>query len=336
MAVQRLPVLTDGEELVEIRRQIDALEYRFAKVLARFEKSREWAGDGAASATAWLRWKCRLPANAATQRVGLARTLEALPEVDQVFAEGEIGFSHASSISALTEVVGADAVRPGVETVVDVATRLSADRFRFAMRHLRHLLDSEGASEDARREHDRRWLALSETLDGVYILDGRLDPEGGAAVKAALDRLMKPCGRDDVRTARQRRADALVELASGGQPAHLTISTSGAELGREPVLPFEALRRLACDSVVTEVDPEKGTIGSRHSIPPSLRRALELRDGGCTAPGCERPVEWCEAHHIEHWVDGGPTSLDNLRLYCRYHHRLDHERESRRPVTRPP
>lgn len=336
MASQRLAVLTDGEELVEIRRQIDALEYRFAKILARFEKSHECGADGAVSPTAWLRWKCRLPANAAAQRLGLARTLEALPEVDQAFGEGEIGFAHAASISALTEVVGAEAVRPGVETVVDVATRLSADRFRFAMRHLRHLLDSDGASEEARREHDRRWLALSETLDGVYILDGRLDPEGGAAVNAALDRLMKPCGKDDWRTARQRRADALVELATGGQPAHLTITTSGAELGREPVLPFEALRRLACDAVLTEVDPEKGTIGTRQSIPPALRRALELRDGGCTAPGCERPVEWCEGHHVEHWVDGGPTSLDNLRLYCRYHHRLAHEREAWCPAKAPP
>lgn len=336
MAIQRLPVLTDGEELVEIRREIDALEYRFAKVLARFERSQEWAGDGAASASAWLRWKCRLPANAAAQRLGLARTLTALPEVDQAFAEGEIGFAHAAGISALTEVVGAETVRPGVETVVDVAARLSADRFRFAMRHLRNLLDTEGGAEEARREHDRRWLALSETLDGVYILDGRLDPEGGAAVKAALDRLMKPCGQDDARTARQRRADALVELAGGGQPAHLTITTSGAELGREPVLPFEALRRLACDSVLTEVDLEKGTIGTRRSIPPSVRRALELRDGGCTAPGCERPVEWCEGHHIEHWVDGGPTSLENLRLYCRYHHRLAHELEAGRRAKGPP
>ena len=54
------------------------------------------------------------------------------------------------------------------------------------------------------------------------------------------------------------------------------------------------------------------------------RRALVLRDGGCAFPGCDRPPEWCDAHHIIHWLDRGPTDLDNLVLLCRRHHRLIH------------
>jgi hypothetical protein len=55
------------------------------------------------------------------------------------------------------------------------------------------------------------------------------------------------------------------------------------------------------------------------------RNALALRDGGCSFPGCDRPLAWCEAHHLRHWLAGGPTDLANLVLLCRTHHRAVHE-----------
>jgi hypothetical protein len=60
-------------------------------------------------------------------------------------------------------------------------------------------------------------------------------------------------------------------------------------------------------------------------IQPAQRIALAVRDGGCVVPGCDRPLAWCEAHHLWHWVHGGPTDLDNLVLVCRAHHRAVHE-----------
>ncbi|MGZ4609896.1 MAG: HNH endonuclease signature motif containing protein, partial [Actinomycetes bacterium] len=59
-------------------------------------------------------------------------------------------------------------------------------------------------------------------------------------------------------------------------------------------------------------------------VPPSLRRLLEIRDGGCAFPGCDRPPRWSQAHHIEHWCDGGFTSSDNCVLLCAVHHRRVH------------
>jgi hypothetical protein len=65
-------------------------------------------------------------------------------------------------------------------------------------------------------------------------------------------------------------------------------------------------------------------VGRRtRTIPPALRRALEVRDRGCRFPGCE--LRFTEAHHVVHWADGGETSLSNTLLLCRYHHRLMHE-----------
>jgi hypothetical protein len=60
-------------------------------------------------------------------------------------------------------------------------------------------------------------------------------------------------------------------------------------------------------------------------VHPAQRAALAVRDGGCVFPGCDRPLAWCDAHHLWHWVDGGPTDLSNLAMVCRAHHRRVHE-----------
>jgi hypothetical protein len=60
-------------------------------------------------------------------------------------------------------------------------------------------------------------------------------------------------------------------------------------------------------------------------VQPAQRIALAVRDGGCVFPGCARPLAWCEAHHLRHWLHGGPTDLANLALLCRAHHRAVHE-----------
>ncbi len=90
----------------------------------------------------------------------------------------------------------------------------------------------------------------------------------------------------------------------------------------------ETSRRLACDAsrVVMRHDPDGRVveIGARtRTIPPALRRALHHRDRGCCFPGCGLPLG--EGHHVRHWAQGGPTTLSNLALLCRRHHRAVHE-----------
>jgi Domain of unknown function (DUF222) len=64
---------------------------------------------------------------------------------------------------------------------------------------------------------------------------------------------------------------------------------------------------------------------STRVVQPAQRAALAVRDGGCVFPGCDRPLGWCDAHHLWHWIDGGPTDLANLAMVCRAHHRAVHE-----------
>jgi hypothetical protein len=91
----------------------------------------------------------------------------------------------------------------------------------------------------------------------------------------------------------------------------------------QPIL-AETARRLACDAAITPIIDGEADHTSR-VVPGSTRRALIARDKGCRFPGCDCPPAWTDAHHVKHWADGGPTTLDNLILLCRRHHRLVHE-----------
>ncbi len=148
----------------------------------------------------------------------------------------------------------------------------------------------------------------------------------------------------------QRRADALVRMAEGYLSksgaaysgdrylvhVHTDMETLNADgTGAESEVEeggnvsTETSRRLSCDAgVVHWLENKKGeplSVGRKtRTIPPAIRRALKRRDGGCRFPGCTCN-RFVDAHHITHWADGGETSLNNLVLLCRRHHRMVHE-----------
>ena len=152
------------------------------------------------------------------------------------------------------------------------------------------------------------------------------------------------------RSVSQRRADALGHIlerfvagkcSGSANGAHQVVvhiahdalcdvpESSGAELEDGRVVAVETARRLSCDgALIGVVEGEKGeplAVGRRtRAVPPAIRRALRVRDGGCRFPGCDRS-RFVHAHHITHWADGGETKLDNLVTLCSQHHRLVHE-----------
>jgi hypothetical protein len=299
-----------------------------------------------------LRWKCNFSPSAAASRVHVSRELASLPQATEAFADGDFSYAHAAMIARTAEKLG-DKMEANAETILVAAAKaLDLARLKVVSMKLLHVMDPDSVRLEANESHEGRFLSLSQTLDGVFYLNGRLDSEGGATLQAALNALGGPPTAEDKRTPKQRRADLLVELARqqldsgnlpevGGQRPHLAVTVPIATLANQPgspaadlewaqPIPAETARRLACDAAITPVflgsesdQPQAGQ--TSRSISGSQRRALVVRDKGCRFPGCDRPPDWTDAHHLQHWADGGKHVMDNLVLLCRRHHRMVHE-----------
>ena len=339
-----------GERLIKAREWMDRMEGYFADGLRSFDRSGEYGADGALSTTAWLRWKCKLSGGAAMERVEVARQLSQLPKFEAALARGDIGYQHVAVMARSAEHVGAAAVRKEEGNLLKAAQAMDPGQFVGVAKSFEHKVDAEGALAEANRAYSRRYLHISEPRDGSIRLDGLLDAEGGATLKTALGALMKPSKNDD-RSSGQRQADALVELSrrqlSGkglpdvaGQRPHLIIRASADTVAGLPGAPAgqlesggtihaETVRRFACDSAITRItgraELEHEISHASRTISASLRRKLEARDDRCVFEGCDMPGRWTDGHHLIHWADGGPTTLENLALLCRGHHIKVHE-----------
>jgi Domain of unknown function (DUF222)/HNH endonuclease len=340
-------------------------------------------GAPAPSTAAWLRAATRMGAATAARQVLTARACYRGPlrSTGRALLAGQVSYQHAAVLADAARDLPPSTVAQAEPVLVHAARRLDPGRLRQLACHLRELVDPDGTDRHQRQRLERRGLWLAATFDGMVCVDGLLDAEAGEAVQAALAPLARPTGPDDARSAAQRRADALGELAhqalqagrlpqAGGVRPQLTVTVELASLlgehgvggvgGWGGALPAEAVRRLACDATVTRAvvrrhpdrAPAEGDGGlaarlrgalqwlppplgaptelldlgrATRVVPPALRRALAVRDGGCVAAGCGRPAPWADAHHLVPWFQGGPTSLDNLMLLCRPHHRAAHE-----------
>jgi hypothetical protein len=289
----------------------------------------------------WLAWRCGLMPRTAREHVRVARCLEGLPFVRGAFSRGELSFAKVRALTRIAE--------PGnEEELVRMAFSMTAAQLERAVRAYRRVTTEEAAALQERAFFDFHW-----DEDGSLVLRGRLAPEDGAVFVQALDAAHAALQEGHVQEGtsgsaepRQTNADAVAAMADlalagadrAGRERHQVVvhvdedalagRGGGCELADGPALSAETARRLSCDGSVVELRERKGkplSIGrKRRSVPPALRRALRRRDHGCRFPGCERQ-RFVDAHHIEHWMRGGETSLDNLVLLCRRHHRLVHE-----------
>src|SRR5205807_200168 len=187
---------------------------------------------------------------------------------------------------------------------------------------------------------EARSLTLTNTDEGVVLVNGLLDKVGGAALRTALEPLAKRAGKDDDRLRDRRLADALVDLSMHAldtglvpQRTHMQVTTSletllglsgapAAEMEFSLPISAKAVERLACDCSVTRIllgsDSMVIDVGrAKRVISGPQRKALDARDGHCRWPGgCDRPAKSSAAHHVVHWTHGGSTDLSNLVLLC--------------------
>jgi hypothetical protein len=347
--------LQRGERSVDLKRfraVIDALEGDFAVGARRVQRTGAHLADGAASAVGWISRTCGMSATSAADRICVGEQLESLPKIAEALSSGEIGYQSASLLCHLRDWLGDKQDLFVEDEMLDHARNHSVASLRYLCRIARHIVDPDGFFDEAEADYSRRKLHVSRMADGMYAIDGVLDPVGGAALRTALDSLAKRLGPDDDRSHKQRMADSFVELVNhamdegklprrNGVKPHVSVTTTleglKNEVGAPPAdielsLPISTrtLERLACDCTISRVllaDSMVIDVGkATRVVSAPTRRALRVRDRGCRWPGCDRQVNWSTPHHIIAWsTKRGPTNLPNLVLLCFYHHRLVHE-----------
>jgi hypothetical protein len=356
-------VLDDVATVVAERNRQDA---RLARLVRAAELARAPERDGQKSMASWLRGHCRLSAAEASRLVRNGRALEHLTALGEAHDAGLVSATQvAEAARAVTPERLSAAARAGVDlAVIDaVFTQVAveqphADLVQVVQRHLDDL-DPDGSEPDPT---EGRSLTLARHADGSLSFRGELDAVGGEKFAVALESFTqadRPAG--DERSRAQRLGDALVQLcdnalAAGNLPTLRTVKphvaaridlddladpTTGkgaATLGSGAVVSAARARWLACDGAVSRVvfgpDGVPLDLGREHRLADRhLRRAVELRDGGCVFTGCAAPTWWADVHHLVHWIDGGETSLENSALLCERHHTQVHHgfRVERRP-----
>jgi hypothetical protein len=224
------------------------------------------------------------------------------------------------------------------------------------VRRYRRVLELEELSREERQQA-RRGLTYQYDEDGAVVITLRMPAETGTLFLRAIDAAMPELHDVSAETSSTEttprsalRADAAAIIAEsflahgpealkGGERQKIIVhvdastlrghSAGCCELEDGPSVPIETARRLSCDASKIEItEDESGDpldVGRRtRTIPPALRRALQVRDKGCVFPGCTHK-RYVDGHHVQHWANGGATKLSNLVLLCRFHHRAVHE-----------
>ncbi len=354
-----LPDARVEDDLLELQAAVEALEAERLRRLAEFDRRELFALDGHLSAASWMVARCRAGWGAARADLRVARAFAHMPKVAEALAAGEVSLGSARVLAEARQAEP-EAFAGSEDVLLEAAIRHTVADLQRVVAHWQQRVETERyPGRDVLFE--RRRLHASATLGGMVRVDGDLDPETGeallSALRAVVDAEVRLGDGDDSRSPAQRRADALGQICRGwldggskadvsGERPHVNLtvplalltdrspaggSFRGAELDHVGPIGESLARYLACDASVSRVvlgpRSEPLDVGRRTPVvPTAMRRAVVVRDRRCRFPGCDRPHTWCDAHHIVHWARGGPTSLQNLVLLCRRHHRLVHER----------
>lgn len=345
-SIHGLEIPPSSAAVVEVARLHSALTAKVTMALAELDRRGEWEIDGSASMTAWMRSHLDVTNQQANRILKTGRRLHDLPATAGAWLAGELCEGQVEIIVANVTDRRAPMWAEHEAAIVPLLRRHDVVQTARAMQDWAHradaILDGNEPPEEPVSE-----VHLVQTLDGRGYLNGSLDAESTEVIATGL-RLADSGDRE--LTNAQRQGQAMVDvfrwyldhqgakLGKRHRPhlnvlvheSHLRRAEPGRTLNGTP-LPGLVIRKLACDAnihrVITDGVSSILDYGrSTRTIPPAVYTSLVLRDFGCRFPGCDRPSEWCEGHHIWHWEDGGRTDVSNLVLLCSKHHHRVHMR----------
>ncbi len=351
-----------GDAIAELASRIHAATYELLVLIRQFDACAGWS-NGCLSCAHWLNWRTGIDLGAAREKVRVARALAVLPRLSAAMQHGELSYSKVRALTRIATPaneaqlldVARCATAAHVERLVrgwrrvDRTIAAQEAQARHQHRQLQTWVDDDGMLVIRGR--------LTPEVGAV--VQRALDAAADRLFREAPDRPVEQPAAEQTSQS-QRRADALALLAECALAANLDRGTAGdryqvvlhvegdalcratapalggrpgaeseqAVLDGGPYVSAETSRRLACDaSVVVMAHASDGSVldvgRKTRTIPVAIRRALTSRDTHCLFPGCAG--RHTDAHHLEHWADGGATKLDNLVLLCRRHHRIVHE-----------
>lgn len=340
--------LADPETLVVLQRELARLEAVVSRAAAAFEQGGEWRADRATSAAAWLAWKLGTPKASARRQLMAGRTATEAAHVGAAWLRGEISAHHVLRLGDARSSRTEDAFARDESMLVDHARSMRYSHFARAVDYWKRLADPDGAEAEATRTHDDRYGFFSQTFGGVFKGDQQLDALGGAIVANELKRIEQELFGDDwkeakarlgrrpttselARTAKQRRADALVEMAirsamapaGGRRPEPLFTVFCGYETFAGPLLELANgavvtpgqlvpyLDRAWVERVVFDGPSRVIDVGVRRRLfTGATRRAVEVRDRECFHPTCDER-DRLQIDHMVAYRDGGLTVESN-------------------------
>ena len=343
------------DALVAVERHIAMLQARSAELLFALDLGDttvdQFTRDAVAAAL-------RVPPASMKTRMTVASDLaQRLPATLELLRAGEISQRHAFDLADATRALPVESVAVVEARVLERASEQTAAQFRASVKRAVLRVTSPDVEQAAHLAAvAARRVIVTPVADGMAELWALLPASDAAQVMAALNaraqETIHAAGGDD-RTADQRRADALVELADtaladpaltrshGQRPAvQVTLAASTlmglddqpAELdGYGPITAVMA-RRIATDPTATWrriLTDDHGHV--QHASSKTYRpttdmiRTVLARDQHCTFPGCRRHAQYTDLDHVHAWRPGDQTTAANLQSLCRRHHRLKHD-----------
>jgi hypothetical protein len=254
---------------LEVReaRWLAAMHARSAHLSPEFDRG---------SLALWIRSETRCSKRHASRLVRRAKTVAAFPVLASTLDGGEASAEHLDAVGNALSVIPEEAFAELEDTLIDAAVKVTVEDLSGLMTHLKHRIDPDGATESAMRRETQAGVSLDPVgSDGMVAINGLLSARDGAALLAATEPFMRPAGPDDVRTPRQRRGDALGEVArrvlangqvpdSGGlRPQVMVVvplstlqgetGAPGARIVGSGVIDGKTAQAMSCDAEITRV-----------------------------------------------------------------------------------
>src|SRR5256714_12659240 len=260
--------LPAGDQMVHHQARIDMLQLEETRRAAELAASCQWDVEGSSSAYDWIRINCKVPGHVAGNYLAVGAHMADLGQSVQAVLKDEISFAHLAVMAHTAEAVG----KAFDETkLLPLAKEHSPGQFYFKCLHYRHSMDAKKYAQEQNDLETNHHLTLTTVESGHLLINGVLDPVGGAAGRAALEPLARKSRAHGERPMPPRSAHALVELASGGKPANLQVTATietlkglagaaGAEMEVSLPISAAAVPRMGWGCSVTRVLPSQESV----------------------------------------------------------------------------